>query len=228
MKLKKIASLMLAGIMAVSMLAGCKSGTPDPKPNEGEEENTASGYSAMLGEKAADDLYKVDRDKIFTFADNADDQKALEKIIVNNIDQNDIDWFVKNVNFVTRDASNSNTTYKLMKAFTDEIKNNGQGIINGVSNANNDSLDSKRWAEVYTANGDLDMSVVMDKIYEDVKNDLTKAPKDGEVNNTTKTKVNYSYTVAVSVKNVPVTANTQLNGSVNFIAVTVTRTAEVA
>ena len=34
MKLKKIASLMLAGVMAVSMLAGCKGSA-----NSGEEEN---------------------------------------------------------------------------------------------------------------------------------------------------------------------------------------------
>ena len=48
MKLKKIASLMLAGIMAVSMLAGCKSGTPDPDDNGGASSNTTSGYSATI------------------------------------------------------------------------------------------------------------------------------------------------------------------------------------
>ena len=49
MKLKKIASLMLAGIMAVSMLAGCKSGTtPDPDNNGGASSNTTSGYSATI------------------------------------------------------------------------------------------------------------------------------------------------------------------------------------
>ena len=48
MKLKKIASLMLAGIMAVSMLAGCKSGTPDPNPGEGEQGNTTSSFTQSV------------------------------------------------------------------------------------------------------------------------------------------------------------------------------------
>ena len=48
MKLKKIASLMLAGIMAVSMLAGCKSGTPDPNPGEGEQGDTTSSFTQSV------------------------------------------------------------------------------------------------------------------------------------------------------------------------------------
>ena len=50
MKLKKIASLALAGIMAVSMLAGCSttSVNPEPNPNPGDGEPTVSGYSQML------------------------------------------------------------------------------------------------------------------------------------------------------------------------------------
>ena len=51
MKLKKIASLMLAGIMAVSMLAGCKSGTPDPNPGEGEQGNTTSSFTDAVLDK---------------------------------------------------------------------------------------------------------------------------------------------------------------------------------
>ena len=50
MKLKKIASLALAGIMAVSMLAGCSttSVVPEPTPNPGDDEPAVSGYSQML------------------------------------------------------------------------------------------------------------------------------------------------------------------------------------
>ena len=50
MKLKKIASLALAGIMAVSMLAGCSTTPvdPEPTPNPGDDEPTVSGYSQML------------------------------------------------------------------------------------------------------------------------------------------------------------------------------------
>ena len=48
MKLKKIASLMLAGIMAVSMLAGCKSGNEE-KPNEPETPVATGIASAVDG-----------------------------------------------------------------------------------------------------------------------------------------------------------------------------------
>ena len=49
MKLKKIASLMLAGIMAVSMLTACGEGdTINEKPNQPEEPTTPSGYSEVL------------------------------------------------------------------------------------------------------------------------------------------------------------------------------------
>ena len=49
MKLKKIASLMLAGIMAVSMLAGCKSGSKEENPGASSSEpTTVSGAAAGI------------------------------------------------------------------------------------------------------------------------------------------------------------------------------------
>ena len=47
MKLKKIASLMLAGVMAISMLAGCSGNTTDDNKGEGET-STATSYSTEL------------------------------------------------------------------------------------------------------------------------------------------------------------------------------------
>ena len=81
MKLKKIASLALAGVMAVSMLAGCKSGTPNPNPGEGEGEgNTATGYSATLGDKVSDAVKDLG---YITFADSAAAKAALEDAVGN-------------------------------------------------------------------------------------------------------------------------------------------------
>ena len=49
MKLKKIASLVLAGVMAVSMLTACGEGnTVNEQPNQPEEPTTPSGYSEVL------------------------------------------------------------------------------------------------------------------------------------------------------------------------------------
>ena len=76
MKLKKIASLMLAGIMAVSMLAGCKTADNGGNGGNGEGDGTqTSGYSAVMADHLKDSL--KDKDYI-SFADNAQDEAALK------------------------------------------------------------------------------------------------------------------------------------------------------
>ena len=56
MKLKKIASLMPAGVMAVSMLAGCATTSVDPEPTPNPDENKPSttNYAALLQEDLED------------------------------------------------------------------------------------------------------------------------------------------------------------------------------
>ena len=80
MKLKKIASLMLAGIMAVSMLAGCN-GEPAPGPDDDNNGGvTVTGYSAVLGEALKDNKAIKGKDYI-TFANNNEDQTALQAAV---------------------------------------------------------------------------------------------------------------------------------------------------
>ena len=70
MKLKKIASLALAGVMAVSMLAGCSTTSVEPTPNPDDNDSVvtpASGYSATF----AGALTGAAAKKI-TMEDNAD------------------------------------------------------------------------------------------------------------------------------------------------------------
>ena len=82
MKLKKIASLMLAGLMAVSMLAGCQTasnGGNNGGEGEGEGEGTASGYSSVLADNLSADAKK----DYITYQDNASDVTALEDALGN-------------------------------------------------------------------------------------------------------------------------------------------------
>ena len=73
MKLKKIASLMLAGVMAVSMLAGC-SGKSEEKPGEEENNNNqATGVSSTFAGFLNGDRIK--------FADNSTYQTFLSDAI---------------------------------------------------------------------------------------------------------------------------------------------------
>ena len=57
MKLKKIASLALAGIMAVSMLAGCNGSNGNEQPPASSSEPTTSGFATSVNAELADDVY---------------------------------------------------------------------------------------------------------------------------------------------------------------------------
>ena len=73
MKLKKIASLALAGIMAVSMLTACGNTISDNEQNNKPEEPTVTGYSAMLEGKMSTQV----KNKT-VFQDDADLNAALD------------------------------------------------------------------------------------------------------------------------------------------------------
>ena len=104
MKLKKIASLMLAGIMAVSMLAGCKSGTPDPENNGGASSNTTSSFTQSVLSKTndvtkalltADDNNKLDNAVAYTAQSDTADAATVRGYVT------DIKWADATWNSVT-------------------------------------------------------------------------------------------------------------------------------
>ena len=78
MKLKKIASLMLAGVMAASMLAGCQTTSNDQPTQPEEPTNPVTGYSAVLESK----LSAHAQDKI-DMSDDADLTAALDYVVGN-------------------------------------------------------------------------------------------------------------------------------------------------
>ena len=222
MKLKKIASLALAGIMAVSMLAGCKDGGNGNSGSSSENTGTATGYSAMLGQKAAETLSKKDLDEIFSFTDDADDQKALEKVVLDNIAQSSVQNILRDVAGVNGAwALKDPTVVAVDSDFRTEIK-----ADNDIASMNTRyTQNTATFANVWVANGEISMDTVMAKVFEDMKTYIENAADNGKPDGLG---LNYSYNVSVSVKNEAVKYNTTRNGSVNFIAVTVTRTAKVA
>ena len=219
MKLKKIASLALAGIMAVSMLAGCKDGGNSNSGSSSENTSTASGYSAMLGQKAAETLNKNDLDEAFTFTDNADNQKALKKVITNNLVEANIENLVHGIN-ICGAWETGDTGVTTDSDFRTEIKADGDIASMNKSYGQNTAT----FANVWVANGEISMDTVMAKVFEDMKTFIAAAKDNGSPNGL---ELNYSYDVSVSVENKSVKYDTTKSGSVNFIAVTVTRTAEV-
>ena len=84
MKLKNIASLLLAGVMAASMLAGCQT-TSNEQPTQPEEPTTPStGYSSMLEDKMS-----VQVTNKTVFQDDANLNAALD-YAVGNVGNDDI------------------------------------------------------------------------------------------------------------------------------------------
>ena len=75
MKLKKIASLMLAGVMAVSMLAGCK-GSANSGEGNGEENQVVAASVADY----ANSLMSGAQKNVFEFKNSADLTAALQKV----------------------------------------------------------------------------------------------------------------------------------------------------
>ena len=227
MKLKKIASLMLAGVMAVSMLAGCSTGSNggnNGNEGEGEGEGTATGYSAMLGAAVSDEVKDMD---YVTFADSNADQTALaaasafvsDKVLENWVKNNTLEQVTKQND--------------MLSAFKDKAELDREtGLVNSANNFFNDEqpLNDRKVGEVWVANSTVDLDVVMDKIFDKYK-DTFEALDDSytiDDNNSLKVDVDYSYVVSVSVVNVPVRSNLEFNGSVNLVAVTVTRSGEIA
>ena len=85
MKLKKIASLMLAGVMAVSMLAGC-SGNGSNSGNNGNGNNTVVEPGTPSIVTAFNDGQDEDNKVKVTFSSNASLDAALKKAVENSGD----------------------------------------------------------------------------------------------------------------------------------------------
>ena len=228
MKLKKIASLMLAGIMAVSMLAGCNGAPIDDDSNGGDQGNTASGYSAMMGDKLAADLEDEDLDDIVTFADSATDQAALEDAL-GNLGSVDIARYSgvaepTGVGNPVRDdfKDAAGVELRLLTPVAGDFFNTWTNVGN-----------TRKIGAVFAVDGTVKLDKAIGMLVEDYKAAFTSLEsgvtvKDNTDPNNKTTDYDFAYTVSVSVVNVPVTSVTIYNNSVNFIALTITRTASVA
>ena len=225
MKLKKIASLMLAGIMAVSMLAGCNN-VSNNNGNNGEGEGaTASGYSAKLGEKLAKTLKEEGLDKIVTFADSSKDQAALEDAVTG----------YGALNLIVGSAT-PDLAYIVNEDVKEDFKDAAECEDRKLTEISGDFYDdttkvgnTRKIGGVFYIDGTVSEDKAIDKLvamyetaFKTLEKDVTVKDQDNKT-----TKYDFAYSVSVSVVNVPATSVTIYNNSVNFIALTITRTASV-
>ena len=222
MKLKKIASLALAGVMAISMLAAC--GDTDKKdPASSTETSTATGYSAKL----ADEMKDLADEDYITFEDNASDEAALKAAVAGaaNINASNAHFFSKLLTlgdyqfpWVKEAVADFNK-----KADVDDSWGQNKNIF-GSDDAKAHLNGDYKMSILFAIDGSVSMDKVMEKVADalDDENKFTKGLVD-EISGT-ETKYDCSYVVSVSVVNVENEYDLQKAFSTNFIAVTVTRT----
>ena len=224
MKLKKIASLMLAGVMAVSMLAGCSNTVVDPEPTPNPDPTPATGYSVEMASNLSDAAKK----DYIAFEDNADDLTALEdalgnmswtttagntalpRVVTPVNGWNAVDTAVVVDDFVTAlDIENKALTYGTMR---NEL----------VSFKDLNAAETVKYGLLYVIDGTVDVNKALKQVADEIEDLLEQLPN-VNVSNTVTTRYTYDYTVSVSVANKALDVIDWYNGSANFIAVTVTR-----
>ena len=222
MKLKKIASLMLAGVMAVSMLAGCQNANVDPEQPTDPETPTATGYSVEMASNLSDAAKK----DYIAFEDNADDLTALEdalgnmswtttagntalpKVVTPVNGWNAVDTAVVVDDFVTAlDIENKALTYGTMR---NEL----------VSFKDLNAAETVKYGLMYVIDGTVDVNKALKQVAGEIESLLENLPN---VNDSVVARYTYDYTISVSVANKALDVIDWYNGSANFIAVTVTR-----
>ena len=198
MKLKKIASLMLAGIMAVSMLAGCK-GNAQENPGEQEQpvvDTTIAGY--LNDAQNANSLVKID----FTY------DGAMENTM-RNVAEN----FGDKVNAGNFENAITTDLGKIERA-------NVLGSFYGYKSTGTDNtVNSKEGTQVFYKVYDKNVGMPLDKVAEEIMNDCNGLSN--LVVEATVGKIDYTYEYAGKVAMVKADSN---NDSKYYVAVVITCT----
>ena len=222
MKLKKIASLMLAGVMAVSMLAGCNTTSVDPEPTPDPDPTPATGYSVEMASYLSDAAKK----DYIAFEDNADDLAALEDALGKLSWTTTAGYTLPKVATPVIDWVGGADTDLMVNDFVDALDIENTNMDDDwvwdalVIDYNRGDAETVKYGLMYVIDGTVDENDALEGIADNVEILLGNLPN---VNDYTLTRYTYDYTVSVSVANKPLDVIDWYNGSANFIAVTVTR-----
>ena len=207
MKLKKIASLMLAGVMAVSMLTACDT-TSNEQPTQPEQPTTpATGYSATVQEKLSD----IAKSKL-TLSDDAKLDDALD-YAVGFASPNKIgDWYINEDGMAIIDTDNKTSAgdvaehvIEVMDAGKDGLGKGDASAIKNFLSPNDDNYDKDDQDIVFTyiINGHAKMNNVLELVAEDIsKNVMDNMSVLYNIGAGNNSEVPYYYTGSVSAKTV--------------------------
>ena len=229
MKLKKIASMMLAGVMAVSMLTACGGNTTDDtqKPEEPDVTPSTSASAQTL----VSNMSKEAQNKV-TAVSNGDLDAALKSAVEDYFSNADVVKYGKifeiprtEYGWTDADARDTDIGEALVSnlgAYDD--------VIGNLNKLDNDKVSAYTAVEVYGVNGSVTDKDVLEQLGHKINQSVVNLKDEGTytVNDSEHVTqyVDYDYEVSVSIVN----ANGRVWGiddTVKFVAVAVTRTGTV-
>jgi len=232
MKLKKIASLLLAGVMAASMLAGCQntSVNPDPTPNPNPAPST--GYSDMVGKNLAPDAAsKVD---MVDSTDLDDALKSAMSYVAGSSIASAYNWnlirTLKCVNWGTNFVSNDEMLEAALADMIDSM--DAENAVSAAINTTFDVLDpyvntdeqrrddDRNITLMYVIDGKVGYDSVMKQVASQLSHEILALKTDYRVGGIN-TVLDYNYDVSVSADTI--TLDADHGKSVTVVAVNVAR-----
>ena len=224
MKLKKIASLALAGIMAVSMLAGCKDGTSQEDPSSSSQVPATTNVVTY-----ANDALSGAEKGVFTFKSSSELDTALQSAAnnKNKLSSGEIENIYKDNISVAKwagdDDSQDGALYDVLSA----VKGKISGIVEeDLKTAAPDDGKSQKALDVYAISGAVNEKVAVEKVISLFNQGET------EINNTNYPNAaknsDYIYTYSAEISAVKVASADKTDNTVWVVAIVVTQTATEA
>ena len=228
MKLKKIASLMLAGIMAVSMLAGCKGNAIKDDPSSSENGSQTASVSATLYNELTD----ATQSKIKP-SDSAD----LNTALIKNVGSVGYDLLsdiydtqeYKAVKYITVNSTSNgvlNNAGRGMIADLEAVNTNNTNLAGAIGELNptdaNQDEKSINVVLLFAVNNGVEIDNALAAVASMIDNDVKALKVDNDNVAGHSSELRYDYTISVSTTTKTDAANH--GKGMTFIAVELTRT----
>ena len=241
MKLKKIASLMLAGVMAVSMLAGCATADVEPEqPEKPETPATSAAADALYSELTGSAKEKV------TAVANAELDSALDDAVAKYWNYGSMtagDVFQDEIKRVNYEGVVDYRETRIGAAVKDAVKANWLSIAsadktypwNGIDDSHfscNDDANNRKAVEIWAVPASVSDAMALEIVAEKIDPYVSKLPvqggfdqEDDKYNSEMDKKANYdfSYTISASIETKTVNI-AGLEQGIKYVAVMMTKT----
>ena len=221
MKLKKIASLMLAGIMAVSMLAGCSTANVEPEQPENPETPASSAavdtlYSELTGSA------KV----MVTPVANSELDAALADVVDKYWDYDSEGDYAFGPHGIFNNVGYDHLTDvrngRIGESLKSALKANYTDILREFNDA--DDANDRSVVEVYAINASTSDAYALELLAERIDPYVSKLPTEGQTDRDGKANYDYSYTISASVETKTVTF-AGVEYGIKYVAVMLNKTA---